>query len=392
MTNSPAGIVNSTTVASALPNNGSVRLALLWSTSLIVAVAFSVIEPGLQQARTANPLALRTNSEAGHSVHNAEESNLESKQLAFLAFGLWGFGLLLYQSPQLILRFAVTLWLVAAIAAAAMVNLACTNTAFASIAQFVETAGIVIGVLGLARQFSLRELARLTLVVASWHLACSVISEFAAGAFRPEISSYRFAGTLSPDIQGIHCALLVLSALALMRRSTRNLHLLVGLIGLGMLFLILTKSPTSCSAFLMAIIVTAALEQSGYLKWIVGFAAICIFIPPVVEMSELLRIEKLASNVGNESLLTWPVLGPCLLAPAALFALCGAQQRFQSTQDEGYRFLVAQIVIALMVTMTDTYYLTPSFGAFVCATSIARLVHEGWLALPIRPRTYLLST
>lgn len=240
--------------------------------------------------------------------------------------------------------------------------------------RLLQASCIALGMLFLVTQFTLREFAHVMLVATTWNLVSSIIVEIAAGTFRPELDGYRFAGILTPETQGIECALLVLSALTLVRRSTRNLHLLIGLIAFGILFLLLTKSLTSCSAFLMALTVTIVLQQNSYLKWMVGFGAICLLVPSIIETQELLQTTNWASLVGSESNGTSHLLGTCVLLPMAMFALWHAHRQFHLTRDEGYQFLIAQIVMALVVSLTSSYYITPSLGGAMCAASIARLM------------------
>lgn len=385
MQKSPATFVNSTIGTSVASLNADLHRPLLWSTAFVVAMVFSVIEPSLDPARTipcwGSGSSVGAPSLTRVPFHSLQDSpnfaKSTSQQLAVFAFGLWGFGLLQQHTPPWVQRFSLTIWLLAALIGAGIVNFSGTDAAPEFIAPLSQAAWFAIGVFGIAREFKLRDLARLALIVTGWNLASGAIGEIATGVLQPESTSYRFAGGLSPDVQGINCVLLVLSALALARRSLRNLPLYAGLIALGMLFLFLTKSPQGCSALLMAVIVAAVLKQRDYLRPLVGIAIICICLPGVVETIELLKAMNWTESVGGTLLKHLPLLWPCSLLPVVLLAMWRAQQRFLATDDEGYRFAVVQIVVALIVSLTSTYYLMPSFGAAICAACLVRLAAEG---------------
>lgn len=112
-----------------------------------------------------------------------------------------------------------------------------------------------LGAAAIARRFSQREIILWTFFSTALFVLIGVSAEMFYGTFRPFTSGYRFAGTLHPNIQGINCGLLVISAFAAAttEKSRRRLYW-IGTI-LGFCFLALTGSRTAVAATLVAIAV-----------------------------------------------------------------------------------------------------------------------------------------
>lgn len=121
-----------------------------------------------------------------------------------------------------------------------------------------------VGAMGVARQLSLEQLARLTLVLTLTYLALGLVAEFAHGAFRPWQAGYRFAGTVHPNSQGVFQAYLCLAAITLFGHDPQRRRLLWLLLTLGGSFLLLSGSRTSTAALGVALLAGAML--SGQLR------------------------------------------------------------------------------------------------------------------------------
>jgi O-antigen ligase len=124
-----------------------------------------------------------------------------------------------------------------------------------------------LGMLGLCRQLSLRELAWLALAVTAVYALAGLSVEMALGTFRPWSAEYRFAGTMHPNGQGVNCGLLCLAAASLAGRSARWNWLLLALAVMGGLLLALSRSRTAVIALAAALatlgLVTLAAKRSG---------------------------------------------------------------------------------------------------------------------------------
>ena len=114
----------------------------------------------------------------------------------------------------------------------------------------------VLGALGFARQFQARDIAFMTVVILGAYLAVGIAAETALGTFRPWASGYRFAGTVHPNTQGGHLTVLCLASLCLARSSgSSSARRYWALFAVGLAFLLLTKSRTSCGALALALAV-----------------------------------------------------------------------------------------------------------------------------------------
>lgn len=128
-----------------------------------------------------------------------------------------------------------------------------------------------LGALGIGARLRSGDLLWLALGISTILLGVGVMSELALGTFRPWSSEYRFSGSLHPNIQGLNLATMTLAAFALFRESPRQRGWLLALFACGFLFLILTKSRTSCAALLLALGLVGMLRSGG--EWQLPAAA-----------------------------------------------------------------------------------------------------------------------
>jgi O-antigen ligase len=97
-----------------------------------------------------------------------------------------------------------------------------------------------------------RELALAALLTTTGFFTLAVLTEMALGSFQPWRPSYRFAGTIHPNLQGLNCALLVMAATYLALSSARHRASLWALAGAGFVGLLMTKSRTPLASLLVA--------------------------------------------------------------------------------------------------------------------------------------------
>jgi exopolysaccharide production protein ExoQ len=131
--------------------------------------------------------------------------------------------------------------------------------------------------LSISRRFSLREIVLWTLFSSAFFLVIGVSAEVALGTFRPFASSYRFAGTIHPNGQGVNCALLVLSGVAAagMEKRRRNIFRACALI--GFVFLILTGSRTSAASCFLALAAYLGAVCSRASKFVMAYSLSIVF-------------------------------------------------------------------------------------------------------------------
>ena len=125
---------------------------------------------------------------------------------------------------------------------------------------------VILGILCVAAvaivlRFSLRMIILWTVFTTTIFLLIGVFAELAFGTFTPFTSGYRFAGAMHPNVQGVDCALLLLSAVAAADIEKCQKLLFRGGALLGFVFLILTGSRTSFASVLLAQIGRASCRE-----------------------------------------------------------------------------------------------------------------------------------
>jgi len=111
----------------------------------------------------------------------------------------------------------------------------------------------ILAAVGFVRQFRPRDVVLMAMVISGVYLLVGVGTELALGTFRPWSSGYRFAGTVHPNSQGAHLAILCLASFCLAQSATRGRPWLWTLFAVGIVFLLLTKSRTACAGLAIAL-------------------------------------------------------------------------------------------------------------------------------------------
>jgi O-antigen ligase len=119
--------------------------------------------------------------------------------------------------------------------------------------RLIVIAILCTGALAVAVRMNLRDIMLLVFWSSIVYLLVGILSEIAMGSFNLTHESYRFAGTIHPNNQGINCSLIVLSAVGLAHRLPRWRAFFIAAALLGFAFLVLTKSRTSMGSMLLAL-------------------------------------------------------------------------------------------------------------------------------------------
>ena len=112
---------------------------------------------------------------------------------------------------------------------------------------------LCLGAFALMRYFSVRDMVWFVFFFTGFYLTAGLFAELALGTFRPLIGDYRFAGTCSPNMQGINCGLLMLTAMFLRDTTGRRRTYLLAAALAALIFLVLTKSRTSLVCAILAL-------------------------------------------------------------------------------------------------------------------------------------------
>ncbi len=112
----------------------------------------------------------------------------------------------------------------------------------------------LVGAAGLASQFSARQICILTIIVLATYCTIGLVVELALHTFLPWRSGYQFAGTVHPNLQAVHCAILCLATASLLTdRTTQNRLPYAALLALAMVLLLLTRSRTGIASLIPAL-------------------------------------------------------------------------------------------------------------------------------------------
>ena len=291
-----------------------------------------------------------------------------------------------------------------------------------------------VAAVGVHRALTAQELRQTVLVTCALFLMVGVIAELQLGVFRPTSFGYRFAGTVHPNTQAIHCVLLALAAALFPCQSFRQRCWVWLVVGVAVVLLLLTKSRTS----LLGLVVVGALviwlrtsartrlvlaigvlfatsscllllEMSGYSLgerlhevlllgrtgktatlsgriplWselvpylidrpILGYGYGAFWSPDrILEMAAKTKWQMVHSHSAYiETLLAVGLVG--LLTMLALVCVCLTRHLriYRTTEDTGNAFSVAVLVFFLIYSCLEAGFLLPTFASMVWMTSMA---------------------
>jgi len=190
-----------------------------------------------------------------------EEGGIE-RRISLLS--LFGFGIitLMRKNRKRLQINGFLSWLILFFLALAFFSLAWTNDIFLTFRKVVVLGMFSLAALAVAERFSVRDVNLIAFCVPAGYLLLGLAAEIGLGTFHPLAQSYRFAGTLHPNQQGINCALLVLSSFCLMENGKRGRGFFLTIALVGLVFLILTKSRTSFESTIVALFVYGSLVLS----------------------------------------------------------------------------------------------------------------------------------
>jgi len=143
-----------------------------------------------------------------------------------------------------------------------------------TIRRLIVLACCFVAACGFSRFLRPRELCSLAMAVSLTFLVIGILTEIALGTFKPLSATYRFAGTVHPNTQGLYLATLCLSSSTLAASSKRSAFLLWGIFLFGMLFLILTKSRTSLAGTLLGFAGILSLRTTPGVRWMLAMGAV----------------------------------------------------------------------------------------------------------------------
>jgi exopolysaccharide production protein ExoQ len=224
-------------------------------------------------------------------------------RIAVFSLGLFAIVSLARHQPERRLRSNGLLgWVLLGFATWAFVSLIWAEDFALTFRRLVEFGTFCLAAVAVARRLSFREVILWTCFSTTLFLVIGVSAEIVLGTFRPLASGYRFAGTVHPNVQGINCALLLLSGVAAADLEKHRRALFRACALLGIVFLYLTLSRTAFAAVLLAVASYYGAVSSRATKIAVAFAlgiSFCLLL--LVLGNALLLNLKSAALLGRDA-------------------------------------------------------------------------------------------
>ena len=160
---------------------------------------------------------------------------------------------------------------------------------------------LCITAVAVVRTLSLRRIIQWTFFSACLFVTIGLCAELMFGTFRPSAPGYRFAGSLHPNLQGIQCGLLLLSAVAAGHQAKVRRGLVWACAGLAIPLLLLTWSRTALAATFLALLVYLWAVSSPRSRFLIAATLVVLasYIG-VVMWSGVLTLPTTTSSHGRE--------------------------------------------------------------------------------------------
>lgn len=245
---------------------------LPWFMFLFLAVAFFFVHHDLSSSKIYD-----YNQSESQIAASVVQGSLVHR-IAILSLALFGTVSLFRHRANGCLRIHGSFaWIVLSFAAWSFLSLIWTDDLTLTFRRLVVFGTFGTAALAIVRRLSLRNIVFWTFFSTTLFLVVGVCTEVLLGTFHPFVSGYRFAGTLHPNVQGINCALLVLSGVAGadVEKQRRTIFRSCAFLGIG--FLILTGSRSAFVATLIALAAYLVAVAPNVSKIVTAYALTIIF-------------------------------------------------------------------------------------------------------------------
>jgi O-antigen ligase len=277
-------------------------LSIAWTTWLIflfLVVVFFVCQHDLFYSKR----VIESFSSSEDDIAAAVSEGSPSRRIALLSLGLFAIVDLIRHKGSGRLQIHGSLgWILTGFAAWAFLSLIWAGDTALTFRRLIVFGVLCLAALAIARRFNLHEIVLWTFFSSTLFLAIGVLAELFLGTFRPLASGYRFSGTLHPNSQGINCALLVLSGVAIADLEKHRQTFFRACALMGFIFLILAGSRTAFAAVLLPLAVYLALVCSRRVKIAAayGLSIVCCVLLMVFGNALLPRLKN-AVMLGRDS-------------------------------------------------------------------------------------------
>jgi O-antigen ligase len=408
------------------------RLPLLWwITMAVVALAFFGVEHDLKMS-----VNLPTSEDYDVELDELTLAGSTLRKVSYSSLGLFAMLLLVVPAKRRWWPINSVVVLMVAYCGFCTMSLFWSDDPDITLRRLPILIFCFLAVIAVGKHFTAREVCWMIFSITGGYLLIGIAAELALGMFRPHVGDYRFSGTIHPNTQGINCSLLALAGLTLMRNATRQRWVLIAAVGLAVAILVLTKSRTSCAAFLVGAWLLYFFRLKGQYKplavfssgFAVGVGMLVLLFASNSTMDQvqgaalLGRTEEASTFSGRlplwnevlvyvedrpwlgygygafwnvervqafvvtqgwqishahsgffEPLANIGIVGVAIMVMTIFAGVVQAIRRYAVTRNEVYAFLVAQVAFGAVSSIGDAFYTIPSFCATVCAFTFASM-------------------
>jgi O-antigen ligase len=387
----------------------------------------------------------------GNRVVEATSGSSMARQLSIVVLGGLGVALLTIPARAPVSPRRGMVFLILLTCSLLIVSASWADDESLSFKRAAQPVLLMIAALGLAKHLQPRQLCKFTALVAGAMLLLGIGAVLIQGTFW-QGTAYRFGGTLHPNAQAVNCAALSLATLALFddrRQSFQQRWPWLLVLGIGVAFLLLTRSRTTTAAFGVGVLtyffVGAPPLRKCVLAAITATLVLCclvLLLLPETGADELLlgavRMgrgeQNMASLTGRlpiwqavinhiserpilgygygafwtpqrvwefsfihrwefnhahsayfETILNVGIIGLSLGLLMTAYIIGSAAKGLRATGDVGYRFIIAMMVVALVHGLIDSNFVTVGFAPLLIMMCLGTIALRGKLAVGPQP-------
>ena len=245
---------------------------------IIVFILFGIISIDFNAADELNAVDLGNFHEIENQIGSRQKSTTKSSAVGYLGMavvGVW----CLTRAPGSELHFkGPAFWSLAALIAVSFASVLWSVNSAQTIRKLVVFLLFLIAAVGMARNLTIRDLGRIITIVTGIFVAVGILNELRLGSFRPWSGEYRFVGATHPNTQAVFCSLFCIGLFMGRKPLSRyDLQFFV-LLGVGILFLYLTKSRTAAGALIAASGISWLLSSNWERRLLFGSVGVASFL------------------------------------------------------------------------------------------------------------------
>lgn len=225
-----------------------------------------------------DPLASTYELNQGAEAYAATAgSGSMQRQIGFASLIALALILMSRRKPLAIAWGELSTWIVLALGGWTFLSVLWTQAPSASLTRLGGLLILIAVAYAVTRCFQPEDTVRFIALATLSYIAIGVGCELYLSTFHPWTSDYRFCGTLTPNEQGINCALSCLASLYLWRTDPQKRYWMMAT-WMTLVFCILSKSRTSLLALVVTVLVVQTIRQPNWQRRVTTWAVLSIVL------------------------------------------------------------------------------------------------------------------